>query len=98
MAALYTTTSRPRSDAPLPLGIIAISSEAGSDLGQRAFLIDARRIAYIPATEAFFPDITRPGAGIQSRASPGLQRKIELVMVEILKRPDLLELLGPDVP
>jgi len=45
VAALYTTTSRYPDHAALPLGVIPVGASAAASLGQRAFAIDARRIA-----------------------------------------------------
>lgn len=97
-ATLYTTTSWRGADHPLPLGLIPIPAEQAQILGQRPFVIDARRIAYMPLAEPFFPEIGKPGGGILGCASAGLQTKIERALVELLRRPDLLQLLGPDVP
>jgi len=95
-AALYTTTS-PRS-SPLPMGLVAIREANARKLNQRDFFIDARRIAYMPVNTAFFPDLMRPDKGIQGQATKGLQAKIEGTLVQMLKRPELLELLGPERP
>jgi hypothetical protein len=95
-AALYTTTS-PRS-SPLPIGVIAIRDTNARKLNQRDFFIDARRIAYMPISTAFFPDLHHPGRGIQGEATKELHNKIETTLVKALKRPELLELLGPERP
>ena len=95
-AALYTTTS-PRS-SPLPIGLIAVRDANAKKLSQRHFFIDAGRIAYMPINATFFPDLARPGKGIQGEATKGLQTKIEGTIVQMLKRPELLELLGPERP
>ena len=95
-AALYTTTSPKPS--PLPVGVIAIRDANAKRLNQRDFFIDARRIAYMPIDAAFFPDFGRPGNGIQGETTKGLQDKIERTLVQVLNRPELLELLGPAQP
>jgi hypothetical protein len=95
-AALYTTTS-PKS-SPLPIGVIAMRDTSAKSVNQSDFFIDARRIAYMPIDTAFFPDLTRPGKGIQGEATKGLQHKIETTLAQMLKRPELIELLGPERP
>lgn len=98
VAALYTTTSRTHADAAIPFGVVPFGVEAATTLGQRPFAIDARRIAYMPLVAEFFPEIGRPDAGVVGRASPGFQKRIERTLVELLKRPELLEILGPEKP
>lgn len=97
-AALYTTTSPWPTHAPLPRGVIAIREQQARAIGQRPFFIDARRIAYMPVNEAFFPDLQQSDKGVVGEATPGLVHKVEAAVVELLKRPDLLELLGPERP
>jgi len=97
-AALYSTTSPWPAHGHLPRGVIAIREQQARALGQRPFFIDARRIAYMPIDAAFFPDLPQSGKGVVGEAMPGLAHKIEAAVVDLLKRPEMLELLGPERP
>lgn len=97
-ALLYTTTQPWPQGAALPPGVIRAQARQAAQAGQRPFLLDARRIAYLPVERAFFPDLEQPGRGIQGTASVGFQRHIERAVVELLQTPELLELLGPERP
>lgn len=95
-AALYTTTSSWPSGAPLPLGVIPVRDPKAAQMGQKPFVIDARRIALMPINSTFFPDLHRPEKGIQGTATETLKRQIEATMVRLVKRPELLQILGPE--
>ena len=57
------TTSQTWAGA-LPHGVIAFDSAEAAGLGQtRAFVLDLRRLAYLPITVAWFPRAGEEGAG-----------------------------------
>lgn len=96
--SLYTTTVQWERGKPLPLGIIRITGEAAAKMNQKPFVIDARRIAFVPATEDFFPRLQTRGAGLVHEAKKEFRIHIENVLAQLANRPDLVQLLGPDAP
>jgi hypothetical protein len=94
---LYTTTRAWPRDTALPAGVVRVQEKQAA-VGQRPFLLDARRIAYMPVDRTFFPELNNPGRGVQGTASIGFQRHVERVLAALLEQPELLELLGPERP
>ncbi|MCC7046288.1 MAG: hypothetical protein IT562_06210 [Alphaproteobacteria bacterium] len=97
-ATLYTTTRLWPRDRARPPGLVPVAGSAAQNLGQSTFAIDARRVAYMPIDERFFPDLHRPDRGIRGTAPRALQDQVTQALVRLLQRPDLLELLGPERP
>jgi len=93
--SLYTTTAQWDSNAPLPLGVIPVTGAAAAKMNQKPFVIDARRIAFVPATDDFFPRLHGPENAIVYEATRGFRRHVENVLAELARRPDLVQLLGP---
>jgi len=97
-AALYTTTRPwPRGQA-IPFGVIPVAPEIARRMRQEAFVVDARRIAYMPLDERFFPDLGNPDRGVRGVAPRELRERIERALVKLLADPALLEFLGPERP
>lgn len=91
------TTSQPWPHAAKPFGLFAFDQQQAAGLGQdRAFVLDLRRVAYVPVTPAWFPDLARPGGGIQGRAPATLRRQLRDAARELLTRHvATVERLGP---
>lgn len=96
--SLYTTTAQWERGKPLPLGVIPVAASAAARMNQRPFVIDARRIAFVPATADFFPRLQTPGTAIVYQAAKGFRVHIENVLAQLANRPDLVQLLGPETP
>jgi hypothetical protein len=96
LVAVYTT-SRPRGDRPRARGEIEVTAERAAEYGQRtAFRIDVRRVAALPINPDFFPELEKPGHGIQGR-SERLADVAERLLREIVtETPELVEFLGPE--
>ena len=90
------TTSQPWSGA-LPQGVIAFDSAEAANLGQaRAFVLDLRRLAYLPLTAAWFPRVGEDGAGVLGRAPNVLRDRVNVMVTELAKRrPESLSRSGP---
>lgn len=90
------TTSQPWSGA-LPQGVIAFDSAQAANLGQaRAFVLDLRRLAYLPLTATWFPRIGEDGAGLLGRAPKVLRDRVNAMVTELVKRrPETLSRSGP---
>jgi hypothetical protein len=93
--AVYTT-SQPWVGA-LPQGVIAFDSAEAAGLGQaRAFVLDLRRLAYLPLTAAWFPRVAEEGAGVLGRAPKALRDRVNTMATELVKRrPETLSRSGP---
>ncbi|MBL9035787.1 MAG: hypothetical protein JNN33_13545 [Rhodospirillaceae bacterium] len=96
--SLYTTTRTWDADAARPLGIIPVDAAAAARMNQKPFVIDARRIAFVPLDEAFFPRLRTPDAAIVSTAPPAFRRQVENALARLAGRADLVQQLGPDMP
>jgi hypothetical protein len=96
--SLYTTTVQWEADSPLPLGVIPVTGAAAAKMNQKSFVIDARRIAFVPATEDFFPRLGSPEKGVVYEATKGFRAHIENILAQLAGRPDLIQLLGPEKP
>jgi hypothetical protein len=95
LAAVFTTT-RPRGDRPKAKGEIEISKEQAAQLGQpSAFRIDVRRIAAMPLTTDFFPDLEQPDRGIRGRSEKLANAAFRLFQEIVANEPELIEVLGP---
>lgn len=93
---LAYTSSRPWS-GPVPPGVFQIDRAAASGMGQqRGFVIDARRLAFVPLTARWFPRLDQPGHGILGRAPKSLRRDVEEMAIRLLGRQtESVERLGP---
>ncbi len=84
------TTSQPWS-ASLPPGVLAFNSQEAAELGQgRAFVLDLRRLAYLPLTATWFPRLAGSGglegAGVLGRAPKALRDRANAIATELAKR------------
>lgn len=95
LVAVFTTT-RPRGDRPKARGEIEIPAERAAEFGQTsAFRIDVRRVAALPLTADFFPDIDLPGHGIRGRSERLAAAAEKLLRDLVARTPELVEFLGP---
>jgi hypothetical protein len=95
LMAAYTT-SQPWSGA-LPQGVVVFDAAEAASLGQaRAFVLDLRRLAYLPLTATWFPRLGEMGAGVLGRAPKALRAQVNAMMIELAKRrPESLGRSGP---
>jgi hypothetical protein len=93
----YTTSQPWPGGIARPPGLFEFDQREAAALGQaRAFVLDARRLAYLPINARWFPDLNRPNQGIQGRAPKQMRRKIWEVAEELMIRhAELIERLGP---
>jgi len=96
LVAVYTT-SQSRRDRPKAQGEIEVTAERAVEYGQRsAFRIDVRRVAVLPISPDFFPDLEKPGHGIQGRSAHLADAAERLLRQIIAQTPELVEFLGPE--
>jgi hypothetical protein len=96
---LAYTTSQPWIGLKPP-GIHSVDRETAAGVGQsRPFTLDLRRIAVVPVTVDWFPDLDAPGHGIVGRAPARLRAVYETALIELARRyPQNIERLGPLTP
>jgi hypothetical protein len=95
---LCRTTVQWERGTPLPLGVIPVAIGAAAKMKQKPFVIDARRIAFVPANESYFPRLRAPDGAVIHEATKAFRAHIENVLARLANRPDLVQLLGPDIP
>jgi len=97
MLAAYTTSQPWPTASASPLGLFRFDRREAAALGQtHAFVLDTRRLAYLPITSQWFPSFGQPGMGVQGRAPMRLQQTIGQAAEELLTRhAELVERLGP---
>ena len=90
------TTSQPWSGA-LPQGVVAFDGAEAAGLGQtRAFVLDLRRLAYLPLTAGWFPRVGEDGAGVLGRAPKALRDRVGAMAADLARRrPETLSRGGP---
>jgi hypothetical protein len=96
--SLYTTTVPWEPGSPLPLGVVPVTGVAAAKMNQKSLVIDARRIAFVPATDDFFPRLGSPERGIIYEATKGFRAHIENILAQLAGRADLIQVLGPEKP
>ena len=96
--SLYTTTTKWEPGMRLPLGVIPVDPGLAAKMNQKGFVMDARRVAFIPVKNEFFPRLKDPDKGIVHTASLKFHTLVENTLMELARRPELVVRLGPDVP
>ncbi len=96
--ALYTTTAPLQPGIKLPLGVIPVERAVAKTMNQSGFVMDARRVAFMPVTPAFFPRLRQPDKGIVHTASRRFHLLMRATLLELARRPELVVGLGPDAP
>ena len=95
--AAYTTTRPWSGGAAQPLGVFRFDRQQAAALGQRrAFVLDARRLAYVDMARSWFPHLDRPDRGILGHAPRVTRQSIGQVAEDLLTRhAELVEKRGP---
>jgi hypothetical protein len=93
---LAYTTSRPWTGRR-PFGLYTFDHDAAAEMGQtRPFTLDLRRIAAVPVTVRWFPDLNGPNHGKIGQASEKLRVTLETATKQLFSRhPGNVERLGP---
>jgi hypothetical protein len=96
---LAYTTSQPWT-GPRPSGVYSVDREAAAGMGQsRPFTLDLRRVAVVPVTVEWFPDLDAPAHGIVGRAPQRLRLVYEAALTGLVRRhPQNIERSGPLTP
>jgi hypothetical protein len=97
--AIYTTTAAWETGVRLPPGVIPVDAEIAQKMRQKSFVMDARKVAFVPANPKFFPRLDLPDKGIIHTASRGFHERVQNTLLELARRPpELVVKLGPDAP
>jgi len=96
--AIYTTTTPWEQGVKLPLGIIPVEPAMAQSMNQKGFVMDARKIAFMPVNRDFFPRLAEPDKGIIYTAAERWHRLVQNTLMTLAKRPDLIVKSGPDMP
>jgi hypothetical protein len=96
--SIYTTTAQWEPGARLPLGVILVEPAMAQKMNQKGFVMDVRKVAFIPVNLAFFPRLGEPGKGIVHTASQHFHQLVQNTLMQLAKRPELVVKLGPDAP
>jgi len=93
---LAYTTSQPWTNRR-PFGLYTFDREAAAEMGQsRPFTLDLRRLAAVPVTADWFPDLNAPNHGAVGRAPEKLRITLETATKRLFGRhPENIERLGP---
>jgi hypothetical protein len=77
--------------------VVAIDAAEAALFGQaRAFRLDLRRLAFVPVTPAWFPELERDGHGVLGRAGKALRLTLQAELTTVQRRsPEMLQRLGP---
>jgi hypothetical protein len=65
---------------------------------QTGFVMDARKVAFIPINRAFFPRLGETDKGIIYTAAERFHQLVQNTLMKLAKRPELVVKLGPDAP
>lgn len=97
LAVLAHTTSKPwPAEVPLPFGVRVFEAEEARRLAQRPFVLDLRRLARLPLTRAWIPDMEAPDQGVVATAGSELRDELRRTVAEVMRRRrDLVRLAGP---
>jgi hypothetical protein len=80
--------------------VFAFDQRQAATFGQaRAFVLDLRRLALLPVTATWFPWQDQADGGVQGRASAYWQQRFNQMVEDfIVRRPEIIERLGPLLP
>jgi len=98
-AVLVSYTSSQPWHGPTPPGVYSFDLAAAAAMGQsRGFTLDLRRLALIPITREWFPDLSDNGHGVIGRAPERLRVELEAALTALLRRgPENAERLRPNL-
>jgi len=86
-AIVAYTTSQPSLYAAGRPGVIHFSAEHAADLGQmRAFWLHLWRVARLPVTPDWFPNLSDPANVVVGSVSQAMQRELEAKTKEVFTR------------
>jgi hypothetical protein len=92
----YTSSQPWPADMPLPPGVRVFDRRAAAALRQRPFVLYLNRIAKLPLTTSWFPEIETPSQGVVAIAPTALRDEVLRISIDLARRHhDLVRRLGP---
>ena len=92
----YSSSKSWPSAAPLPPGVRIFEAAEAARLNQRPFVLYLNRLARLPLTSDWFPDLDKPSQGVVAVAPAALQDQLLKTMAELAqRRRELIQKLGP---
>jgi hypothetical protein len=88
--SLYTTTTPWEPGVPLPLGLLPVEPAMAREMNQKGLVMDARKIAFIPVTQDFFPRLGEPERGVIHTASVRFHQLVQNTLMNQAKRPEVV--------
>jgi hypothetical protein len=81
---------------PLPPGVRVFDRRTAAAIRQRPFVLYLNRIARLPLTSSWFPEIETPTQGVVAVAPAALRDELLLASIDLARRHrDLVQRLGP---
>jgi hypothetical protein len=81
---------------PLPPGVRIFEAAEAARLNQRPFVLYLNRLARLPLTPEWFPELSEPSQGVVAVAPAVLRDQLLKTMMELMqRRRDLIQKLGP---
>ncbi|MDR3658288.1 MAG: hypothetical protein P4L48_22330 [Mycobacterium sp.] len=99
-AVVAYTTSRPWPIAARRPGVIPFTTDEAEAVGQtRPFWLHLWRVAYVPVTPIWFPQLGNPGHGVVGRLTQAKRLEIEAAAIRVqIRHEHDVERLGPHRP
>lgn len=95
----YTTSSGPAINREKnDPGNIHVDDKEARGMNQIEFMINTRRIAYVPSDSRFFPELGQPGSGIIGTAPKQLRQRINAEMAKTKHLGMKVDVTGPKAP
>lgn len=93
----YSSSQPWPAGGPLPLGVRIFEAAEAARLNQRPFVLYLNRLARLPLTPEWFPELRDPSQGIVAVAPVALRDQLLKTMMELMmqRRRDLIQKLGP---
>jgi hypothetical protein len=80
------------------MGVVIVNAEKSRAMGQKPFVLDARRLALLPLTDLWFPELSKPDRGIVAIAPAAFRKEVTQAAYAAASRASHIELLGPKAP
>jgi hypothetical protein len=92
----YSSSKSWPSAAPLPPGVRIFAAAEAARLDQRPFVLYLNRLARLPLTWDWFPDLDKPSQGVVAVAPAALRDQLLKTIAELAqRRRELIHKLGP---
>ena len=97
IAIMAYSSSQPwPSGIPLPYGVCIFGAAEAASLNQRPFVLYLNRLAKLPLTSAWFPELDSASQGVVAIAPHSLRDQLLDTLSELLRRRrELIQTLGP---